>query len=110
MRVLQVTNTYFPELKFGGPPQKIHALSSRLAARGHVVSVLTFDSQNSRGDGDRTVDGVAMRYLSWRGWGLRQWPRDKKRIIAAIERSDVVHCYGLYNFLCPIAARIADRK
>src|SRR5262245_47565120 len=98
MRILQVTNTYFPELKYGGPPQKIHALSTRLVARGHSVNVVTFDSQNSHGGKDREMDGVRIAYLPWQGWGLRQWPIGRERLDTIIEQSDITHCYGLYNF------------
>ena len=43
MRILSVTQTYFPFLEFGGPPVKVRALSQRLAKLGHHVTVLTSD-------------------------------------------------------------------
>src|SRR5437879_3396638 len=43
MRILNVTQTYFPFLEFGGPPVKVRALSRQLAKLGHKVTVLTAD-------------------------------------------------------------------
>ena len=34
--------SYFPEVKFGGPPRKIHAMSPALRARRHSVNYLPF--------------------------------------------------------------------
>src|SRR2546428_11555862 len=43
MRILKVTETYFPFLEKGGPPVKVRALARGLARRGHQVTVLTAD-------------------------------------------------------------------
>ncbi len=109
MHLLQVTNTYFPELQFGGPPQKIHALSQGLAQRGHHVRVVSFDSQHPRASDERTVDGVTVQYLPWVGRGLRQCPTDWTLLDALVRETEIVHLYGLYNLLCPLAARLARK-
>ena len=107
MRILKATGVYFPELKFGGPPLKIHALAQGLRQHGHEVSVLTFFSESpSRAEAKR-YDGVHVQYLPWVGRGLRQWPIDRRLITAAVAAADVVHIYGLYNSLTPLAARAA---
>jgi glycosyltransferase involved in cell wall biosynthesis len=54
-------------------------------------------------------DGIEVRYLPWLGWGERQVPLDLGPLAAAVRESDVVHCYGLYNLLCPAAALLALR-
>ena len=110
MNVLQVINTYHPEFKFGGPPLKVHSLSKGLSGRGHALKVLAFDSAQRKRRDVAAFDGVAVQYLPWMGWGLRQWPTDRMLIAAAIEHADVVHCYGLYNALCPLAAKIAHSQ
>jgi glycosyltransferase involved in cell wall biosynthesis len=107
MRVLQVTLTYYPELKFGGPPQKIHALSRRLVERGHEVRVITFNSEQPSATNLVRIDSVDVQYLSWRGKGYWQVPVRLKELNASVKWADVVHCYGLYTLLCPIAARAA---
>ncbi len=43
MRILNVTQSYFPFEEFGGPPVKVRALSEQLSKRGHQVTVLTAD-------------------------------------------------------------------
>jgi len=43
MRILEVSETYYPFLEKGGPPVKVRALARGLAARGHRVTVLTAD-------------------------------------------------------------------
>lgn len=107
MRVLQVTTTYLPELKFGGPPQKIHALNCGLKARDHEVGVLTFCSERASGHGTEIIDGIQVEYLPWIGNGMRQIPIDLRALAAAVRRAEVIHCYGLYNLLCPIVALFA---
>lgn len=108
MRILQVSSFYYPELKFGGPPLKIHALSKGLRQHGHEVSVLTFSEDAAR-TGETDYDGVSVRYLPWAGTGLRQWPRDRAAIARAVQMADVVHVHGLYNLLGPLALVAARR-
>jgi glycosyltransferase involved in cell wall biosynthesis len=43
MRILKVTQTYFPYLQMGGPPAKVRAIARALVVRGHQVTVLTAD-------------------------------------------------------------------
>ncbi len=109
MRILQVTSYYFPELKFGGPPLKIHALSKGSRQHGHEVSVLTFFSEDAARNEVVNCEGVRVRYLPWTGSGLRQWPRDRAALAAEVEAADVVHVHGLYNLLGPLAMRAARR-
>lgn len=109
MRILQVTSYYFPELKFGGPPLKIHALSKGLRQHGHEVSVLTFFSEDSARSEVVDREGVRVRYLPWAGSGLRQWPRDRAVLEAEVAAAEVIHVHGLYNLLGPLAMRAARR-
>lgn len=109
MLILQVSSFYYPELKFGGPPLKIHALSKGLRQHGHEVSVLTFFSEDAARTGETDYDGVSVRYLPWAGTGLRQWPRDRAAIARAVQMADVVHVHGLYNLLGPLALVAARR-
>ena len=109
MRLLFVTPYYFPELKFGGPPKRIHGMSKALIARGHQLRVVTFHSERPSFSGEEEYDGVAVRYLPWLGKALRQIPLGLSALKAEIERAEVIHCFGLYNLLCPAAARMARR-
>ena len=109
MRVLFVTPYYFPELKFGGPPKRIHAISRALRTRGHDVRVVTFHSERPDGGSGESFDGVPVRYIPWVGRSLRQLPVRSGVLKSEIMAAEVVHCYGLYNLLCPRAARWARR-
>jgi glycosyltransferase involved in cell wall biosynthesis len=107
MRVLHVTPHYFPELQFGGPPVKIHALNRGLAAMGIQTRVVTLDSRDPSRNTTEMLDGIPVRYLPWLGrtkWQVPHRIRALKEIVAA---ADVIHCYGLYNLICPMAARLA---
>ena len=108
MQILQVTSRYYPELQYGGPPQKIHALSRGLSDRGHGVAVVTLHSARRSG---RVVEheGIKVHYLPWVGRGTWQVPLSPDALSGVIRGSDLVHCYGLYNLLCPAAAFLARR-
>ncbi|MGC1687671.1 MAG: hypothetical protein WA734_18735, partial [Candidatus Acidiferrales bacterium] len=43
MNILQISQTYYPFLSAGGPPTKVRAIATRLALKGHSVTVLTAD-------------------------------------------------------------------
>ena len=109
MRILFVTPYYFPEVKFGGPPKKIRSLARGLTDLGHFVSILTFDSENRSRSDKIEIDGISVQYLPWIGRGLKQLPMNLELIRNAITQSDLVHCYGLYNLVSPIAAWITTQ-
>lgn len=110
MRILQVTSVYYPELQFGGPPQKIHALSRGLAARGHQVQVVTLAQSQRSANHQTTVEGISVQYLPWVGRGAWQAPVSWRPLVEAVRWAEVVHGYGLYNLLCPLAAWQAGRQ
>jgi len=113
MRILKVTETYFPFLEKGGPPVKVRALARGLARSGHQVTVLTADFGIVRGVssaatrcefGWRTEeDGVEAVYLPsplrYRAltWNPKARPFCRRRL----SEFDAVHIFGLYDFLGP---------
>jgi glycosyltransferase involved in cell wall biosynthesis len=128
MRILNVTQTYFPFLEFGGPPVKVRALSEALAQRGHQVTVLTADwgleeratlgnvkapvCERSRFGWEVRENGVEAVYLPTRfrsralSWnpGLKRFCRER------VADFDIVHIFGLYDFLGPAAASSCRRN
>ncbi len=106
MRILQITARYYPELQYGGPPQTIHDLSRGLKQRGHRVRVVTLHSTRRKAS-EADCDGIEVRYLPWLGRGTWQVPLAWGELADAVRESDIVHCYGLYNLLCPAAAYLA---
>lgn len=109
MRILFVTGAYYPELQFGGPPQKIHALALGMMGRGHQVRVVTLHSAR-RESRSASIEGVPVRYLPWAGKGSWKVPLAPRVLWRAVEWADVVHCFGLYNLLCPLAALAAGKS
>jgi len=124
MRILNVTQTYAPFLEFGGPPVKVRALSEALARRGHQVTVLTadWDLESRFPDGPlgiapsgttrspfgwrRDENNVQAVYLpSWFRYRALSWnPAAKRFARARLRNFDVVHIFGLYDFLGPTVA------
>jgi glycosyltransferase involved in cell wall biosynthesis len=109
MRILQVSTMYYPELQFGGPPQKIHAFSQGLQQHGHEVHVITLHSQRRWACEQILQDGVSVQYLPWLGTSWRQAPYHLNTLQAAVNWAEIVHIYGLYNLLSPAAAYFARR-
>jgi glycosyltransferase involved in cell wall biosynthesis len=127
MRILNVTQTYAPFLEFGGPPVKVRALSQALARRGHEVTVLTADwglevrlgGEIESGVADRSPfgwrrqeDGVKAIYLpTWLHYRALSWnPALKRFLRARLGNFDIVHIFGLYDFLGPAVAAECRRK
>ena len=121
MRILNVTQTYFPFLEFGGPPVKVRSLSRELVKLGHRVTVLTADwGLQSRVsvveasvDAERTSlgwrleeNGIEAIYLpSWLRYRALSWnPGIGRFCRARLWNFDVVHIFGLYDFLGPSVA------
>jgi glycosyltransferase involved in cell wall biosynthesis len=127
MRILNVTQTYGPFLEFGGPPVKVRALSEALVRRGHQVTVLTADwGLESRFPGGtepsgttrspfgwrQEQNGVQAIYLpSWFRYRALSWnPAAKRFARARLQNFDVVHIFGLYDFLGPAIADQCRRR
>ena len=121
MRILSVTESYAPFLEFGGPPVKVSALARGLSGRGNQVTVLTADwgirarmsaaetNQAERGPfgWTRVEDGTTAIYLpTWLRYRALSWnPAVKKFCRTRLENFDVVHIYGIYDFLGPAVAK-----
>lgn len=124
MRVLSVSQSYFPYLRLGGQPTKVMAITRGLQALGDQVTVLTaeLDRLDSPGDpefqpmpchyGHRTtVEGAEVVYL--RSRFRRRVVTVNPDVIAFCRRElrnfDVVHIYGIYDFLGPVVAEYCRR-
>jgi glycosyltransferase involved in cell wall biosynthesis len=124
MRILKVTEAYYPFLEKGGPTVKVRAIARGLARRGHQITVLTADLGFGRGTiksetaargpwGWRAEqDGVEAIYLRGRGRyraltfnpGVLGFCRQR------LAEFDLVHIYGLYDLLGPAVARFCRRN
>ena len=139
MRILKVTQSYAPFFEFGGPPVKVRALAERLAQRGHEVTVLTADWGLEKRfwewagwASDRGLkeladikaemspfgrrwrnNGVTAEYLGnwWHHRALSWNPALGRYLRARLKDFDVVHIFGLYDFLGPrVAKECRERK
>src|SRR5258708_8736069 len=125
MRILNVTQSYAPFFEFGGPPEKVRALSEGLAKLGHEVTVLTADwgldrrlselpgelpAENSPFGKKREVRGVKAIYLAnWFHYHAVSWnPALPRYLRARLQNFDVVHIFGLYDLLGPRTAAAAQ--
>jgi glycosyltransferase involved in cell wall biosynthesis len=109
MKILFSTPYYAPEYKFGGPPRKIESHARHLTRRGHTVEVITFNSQKASDDSRQFRDEDSVQYLPWIGSSTHKVPIDLRPLRAAIKKADVLHCFGLYNVICPAAAFFAHQ-
>jgi glycosyltransferase involved in cell wall biosynthesis len=126
MRILNVTQSYAPFFEFGGPPEKVRALSEGLAQLGHEVTVLTADwgldrrvaelpgeppVENSPFGKKREVRGVKAIYLAnWFHYHAASWnPALPRYLRARLQNFDVVHIFGLYDLLGPRTAAAARK-
>lgn len=123
MKILSVTQSYYPFQDRGGPAFKVRSIARMLTNLGNSVTVLTADlgfngstrasagvipcAQGWRSD----LDGVEVIYLttraSYRGQtlnpGVFKFCRDRLR------EFDVVHVYGLYDSIGPTVGKYCRR-
>ncbi len=124
MRLLHVTQSYYPFLDMGGPTVKVRALARGLASAGHAVTVLSADlgfdrakrelagAVPGRWGFEATENGVEAIYLRTRAryrsltWnpGVAAFCRER------LGDYDVAHIYGLYDLIGPRVARACRRK
>lgn len=123
MRILEVTQSYYPFVDRGGPAVKVRALARGLAARGEEVTVLTADLglkrvanhhnawvRDGRGWHSRedSVDTIYLRTngsyraMTWNP-GVFTFCRDR------LCSFDIVHIYGTYDLLGPAVGRACRR-
>jgi glycosyltransferase involved in cell wall biosynthesis len=125
MRILNVTQSYAPFFEFGGPPEKVRALSEGLAELGHDVTVLTADwglerrlaelpgeppAENSPFGKKREFREVRAIYLAnWFRYHAVSWnPALPRYLRARLQNFDVIHVFGLYDLIGPRTAEAAQ--
>ena len=118
MRILNVTQSYYPFQERGGPAFKVRSISRALAKCGYEVTVLTADlgltteqvlligGEHVAQGWRSNLDGIDVLYLHTRcryraltvNPGIVAFCRSRLRCF------DLVHIYGLYDFLGPAVA------
>jgi glycosyltransferase involved in cell wall biosynthesis len=115
MRILEVTQIYYPYLEKGGPVLKIKALAEHLARRGHEVTVLTAGlGQRSAGAGTAGNSDTRVQVVYLPTWLRYRTATLNPGVLAFCSRRlrsfDVVHIYGLYDLLGVIVARSCRKQ
>ena len=116
MHVLKIVQFYFPFQECGGPVAMVPALALALAHRGHKITVLTADL----GLGGHPEVMVEPFEWGWRAyqenvqviylptlWRYRALTMNSHLIEFCrtfLRQVDLVHCYGLYDLLGPVAS------
>jgi len=111
MRILKVTQCYYPYLERGGPAVKVRAIAEHLARRGHCVTVLTADF-GRRGPEKNLCNGVEVVYLSTlaRYRTLTVNPAAVSFCQRRLADFDLTHIYGLYDFLGPTVGWFSRKR
>jgi glycosyltransferase involved in cell wall biosynthesis len=124
VKILKISQTYYPFLAEGGRPTKVKAIASRLARQGHRVTVLSADfGLVSRKD---SVENLESCQWGWRSESggveaiyLRSFVRYRtvtlnpdviRFCLGNLAHVDVVHIYGLYDLLGPAVAQFCSRR
>jgi glycosyltransferase involved in cell wall biosynthesis len=119
MRLLHVSQSYFPFLDKGGPTVKVRAIARGIAASGHAVTVLTadlgFDSAKleiagatlGRWGFEAREGGVEAIYLrTLIQYRSVTWNPDVGAFCSERLRDyDLAHIFGLYDLIGPRTAR-----
>lgn len=123
MRILKVTQAYFPFQDRGGPAVKVRSIARQLVARGDRITVLTADLGFGPADVEATaayrtpggwraeIDGLEAIYLTTKfhyrnltvNPGIIEFCRRR------LQEFEIVHIYGLYDILGPTVARYCRR-
>lgn len=124
MRILKVTQAYYPFLDKGGPTVKVRSIARALRQRGHQITVLTADLGLERANGREDFalparwgwraeeNGTEAIYLRTRAhYRALTWNPDifdfcRQRL----SDFDLVHIYGLYDLLGPPVAYFCRRR
>lgn len=115
MRILHVTPSYLPAVRYGGPIFAVHSLCRALVSRGHEVEVYTTNidgPNNIPGVSGATVnlDGVLVRYFSSNFLRRLFWaPSLAQALRETIDKIDVVHTHSVYLWPTWAAARTARK-
>ena len=117
MRVLNVSPSYYPAIKYGGPIQSIHLLNKYLVKKGITVDVLTTTAGLSTEQKSvlkrkwNDVDGVKVKYVSYLGYEHYNFSFPfVYEFNKIIKNYDLVHISAVWNFPVLAASVVAKSK
>ena len=116
LRLLHVTPTYLPAVRYGGPIWSVHNLCRALVRRGHEVHVATTsvdgpDDLDVCVDRPVDMDGVHVHYFNAGvlrrinlSWAMRRY------LLEAVPTVDFVHLHSIFLWPTNAAARVAESR
>ncbi len=115
MKILHVTPTYLPAVRYGGPIYSVHGLCRALVRGGHDVHVFTTSVDGPFNSpvplmSPQTLDGVKIQYFS--SSFLRRIyysPSMKKAIRETMRNFDIIHNHSVFQWPTWESARCAAR-
>jgi glycosyltransferase involved in cell wall biosynthesis len=116
MRLIHVTPTYLPAVRYGGPIFTVHGLCAALAARGHEVTVFTTSIDGPRNsdvphDAPVMRDGVRIRYFASPALRRLSWaPALAASLRDEIGATDIVHLHSIFLWPTATAGRLARQR
>jgi glycosyltransferase involved in cell wall biosynthesis len=113
LRILHVSPTYYPAVRYGGPIRSVHSLARALVERGHEVHVFT-----SSMDGPLNLDVPLRRSVNLDGVQVSYFPVHFLRRLCwcpslraaardRVSEFDVMHLHSVFLWPTWAAARIA---
>ncbi|MFX0134446.1 MAG: glycosyltransferase family 4 protein, partial [Candidatus Hodarchaeota archaeon] len=105
MKILQITNYFYPAISFGGPVQYTYNLSKYLTKLGHEVTVYTTNAlelhTNKKISNKRKkINGIDVHYLPFiiRPYGYFIVPEIISKILKNVKLFDIVHLHEYRTF------------
>ncbi len=114
MRLIFVTQYDPLDLAAGGPVNKVRALSSHLAGRGHSVTIISsranrrnnYHNLSNLYEEEPGVTVIRLRATCrYRSTSINPWIWPVAR--REVKHADLVHLFGFYDLLGPVAACVA---
>lgn len=117
MRILKVSQFYYPAVSFGGLVSAVQGMAEGLAKRGHTVVVLTSNllDLHHKVSGQtitQQVNGVTVVYLRTLLQSRVTTINPGILLFSArhVHEFDVIHIYGYYNLLAPFVCYFARKR
>lgn len=104
MKILHISPSYYPAIRYGGPIHSVHSLNKALAKKGIKVDVLTTNAGIEDGrDIERNtwteLDGIKVKYLNYYGYEHYTFSPGLFLELLKIARNyDLIHITAVWNF------------
>ena len=111
MNILQISPSYYPAIKYGGPIQSVHYLNKALVSKGVDVNVITTNAgqesdfkatklKNYKIDnGYYLIDGVRVKYMNYSGYEHYNFSIPLLlELNKIISKYDIIHIIAIWNF------------